>query len=109
MTKTQPHPDADALRQRLKDALPERIGKAMTDYDAFHLGDPPADAKGFAAHHAACRAALAHIDMLTKLLVWANGDEEAPDPSDSTAGVGDLIAQARAAIGEVDDDETDDD
>ena len=53
MTKTQPHPDADALRQRLKDALPERIGKAMNDYEAFHLGDPTADAKVVEDNHTA--------------------------------------------------------
>lgn len=101
-------PDLEALRLRLKDGLPDRIGKALNDYEAFHDEQPPADAKGFAAHQAACRTALAHIDMLTKLLRWAEG-EETVSPDGEAPDMGALIAKARAAVNGLDDNDDEDD
>ncbi|MEO5373164.1 MAG: hypothetical protein H7840_02665 [Alphaproteobacteria bacterium] len=91
-------PDLDALRRQLKGSLPKRIGKAVDSYDGFSTAPPPDDAKGFAAHHAACRAALAHVEMLVKLSRWAEGKEEATSPEGEGEDIDRLIAEARSAI-----------
>lgn len=95
--------DLDGLRERLKGELPGRIAQAIASYDAFAGTEPPLDAKGFAAHHAACKSALAHMDLLVKLARWA-GAEAANGAADDD-GVAHLLAEARAAL----DDEADDD
>lgn len=96
----------DALRQRLKTTLGRRIAEAVKSYDAFSGAPPPDDAKGFTAHHAACRTALAHVDMLVKLARWAEGREAEAEgrPDDD---VGRLIEEARSAIEGLDDDDED--
>ncbi|HBT43267.1 MAG TPA: hypothetical protein DIW51_17730 [Rhodospirillaceae bacterium] len=65
--------------------------KAMADYAAFAAQPAPDDAKGFAGHQAACKAALAHLDAGAKLLVWAEG------PSTSTGDADDLARMIQAA------------
>lgn len=89
--------DGAGLRARLARELPGRIQAALTAYEAFAGADPPADAKAFAAHHAACKAALAHADMLVRLLKWAEG--AAAGPEDRGDDVAALLARARAALG----------
>jgi len=88
--------DIDALRRRLAGALPAGIARALAGYDSFTAGLPPDDPKGFAAWHAAARAALAHVDLLVRLVRWAQGGTsvgaDADDPVEA------LLAQARAAL-----------
>ncbi|TAN78312.1 MAG: hypothetical protein EPN20_01030 [Magnetospirillum sp.] len=91
--------DLAGLRQRLAGILPGRIHAAVAGYEEFTGTVPPADAKGFAAWHAAAKAALAHVDLLVKLARWA--ESETPDGED---GVERLLAQARAALDVLDDD-----
>jgi hypothetical protein len=86
--------DLSALRRRLTLSLPGRIARAVDGYEAFAATPPPDDAKGFAAWHAAAKAALAHIDLLVKLARWAEGRAEAAE----TEGVDSLLAEARAAL-----------
>lgn len=50
--------DIDALRRTVQDSLPERIQAALAGYHRFTAEEPPADSKGFAAWHAAAKAAL---------------------------------------------------
>ncbi|EKV27065.1 hypothetical protein C882_1994 [Caenispirillum salinarum AK4] len=93
--------DLDGLKGVLAARLPARAAAAVADYEAFAGQAPPDDAKGFAAHHAACKAALAHVEAAVKLLRWAAPPEPAataPDPeADDLAR---LIAEARAALSE---------
>lgn len=86
--------DLSALRRRLVQALPGRIAGAVDGYEAFAATPPPDDPKGFAAWHAAAKAALAHIDLLVKLARWAEGRTEIPE----TEGVESLLAEARVAL-----------
>jgi hypothetical protein len=94
------------LRTALAARLPGRIRDLLADYEAFSTaaavsgaegdGEKALDAKGYAAHHAACKAALQHTDMLIKLLRWAEGGEPeapaaGPDPVDR------LLARARTS------------
>ena len=65
----------------------------VEDYRRF-LSDPDADPKAFAARHAACKAALAHLDQIMK--TGGPGEE-------ATAGAGeavedDHLSAARAAM-----------
>ena len=62
-----------ATRAAVKRRLPKLMRKAMADYAAFAAQPAPDDAKGFAGHQAACKAALAHLDAGAKLLTWAEG------------------------------------
>lgn len=57
--------------------------------------------KGFAAHHAACKAALAHVEYAIKLLRWAAPPEPAATTPDTGADdLARLIAEARTALSE---------
>ncbi len=92
--------DINGLRNLLQDALPERVSAALAGYERFTADEPPADAKGFAAWHAAAKAALAHVEVLVKLMRWAEGGGEAErDPAD---GLDRLINQARDALDQLD-------
>ncbi|MEW5726636.1 MAG: hypothetical protein AB1918_02310 [Pseudomonadota bacterium] len=96
--------DLETLRRRLQAALPARIQAALDGYDRFAADEPPADAKGFAAWHSAAKAALAHVEVLVKLARWAEGKAEEPDSGAGT-GLDRLLAEARAALDGLDDDE----
>jgi hypothetical protein len=105
--------DLDDLRRRLRAALPARIDAAVAGYENFTGTAEPADAKGFAAWHAAAKSALAHVELLVKLARWAEGRVEA-EPSGDALGVERLLADARAALdaldtGDGDGDETGED
>jgi hypothetical protein len=98
--------DIETLRSGLRAALPARVRMALDGYERFTGDEPPADAKGFAAWHAAAKAALAHVELLLKLVRWAEGRAEAADPAET--GIDRLLAQARAALTEFDDDPQED-
>lgn len=84
--------DLSGLRARLSATLPDHVAAALAGYEDFTAASPPADSKGFAAWHAAAKAALAHVDLLIKLARWAEGFAEADDGMDR------LLAGARAAL-----------
>ena len=61
------------MRRQIAQFLPEAILTAMKSYQNFcAVTDESEDAKGFSAHHSACKAAIAHIELLTKLAKWAD-------------------------------------
>lgn len=93
------------MQNLLKRRLPKQLRKALADYIDFAGQPPPADAKGFAAHQAACKAALAHLDAGLKLLAWA-GDRSGGGaaPEDDLAR---LIEAAEAAVARAGDDGVD--
>lgn len=90
--------DLDAMRNKLKTSLAKRITQAVASYDGFVTAQPPDDAKGFAAHHAACRAALTHVESLVKLARWAEGREAPASAEGESEDIDRLIAEARSAI-----------
>ncbi len=95
--------DLDLLRQTLAGSLPGHIQAAVAGYEDFTSGPPPGDAKGFAAWHAAAKAALAHVDLLVKLARWAAGGADTSEDD----GVDGLLRQARAALDGLDEEEDD--
>lgn len=92
--------DIEAVRHWARATLPPSIRAALAGYERFTADEPPADAKGFAAWHAAAKAALAHVELLCKLARWAETGAEA-EPED---GLGRLLAEARQALDQLDED-----
>ena len=52
----------------LSEKRTDYLTKAIRDYHLFATQIAPLDAKEFTAHHNACKAALAHILMIQKLI-----------------------------------------
>lgn len=78
----------------------QAIERAIASYHAFAKDEPQStDPKEFAAHHAACKAALAHLDLLLKIAriteTPAPGTGDTPDDRLAT------LAEARVAVGAV--------
>ncbi len=89
----------EEVRSLLAGLLPSLIQSATTSYEVFSSTEEPEDAKGFAAHHAACKAALSHVELLTKLVRWAeNIPEETIIPLSEDEEIAGLLAGARAAL-----------
>jgi hypothetical protein len=75
--------------------------RVLAHYEAFIAaapapGDPP-DAKAFAAHHVACRAALVHLEALIRLSATVGGDGRKEDLRRVAAE----LNRARAALRDV--------
>lgn len=82
----------------------QAIERAIASYHAFAKDEPQStDPKEFAAHHAACKAALAHLDLLLKIARIT--ETPAPGTGDAPDDRLPLVAEARAAVGAVPDDE----
>ncbi|MDJ0386728.1 hypothetical protein QMO56_01265 [Roseomonas sp. E05] len=78
--------------------LQPAIRHVIEDYNAFVARGPAPgahdDAKAFAAHHAAAKAALAHLEHLLKLARAAGAGEDETGLARAAA----LLRQARGAL-----------
>ncbi|MBL4720125.1 MAG: hypothetical protein JKY20_03195 [Alphaproteobacteria bacterium] len=97
---TQKHTKLADIREQCAQDLPGRIDDAFATYRRYIAEPPPGDPKLFSAYQAGAKAALAHIDALTKLARWA----ETPEADIGAGGRGgddgeSLLAAARAAVG----------
>ncbi len=81
-------------RARVASFLPESIARALGSYRRFMEGDVPDDAKGFSAHHTACKVAIAHVELLLKLARWAELPDETVIEADKCAELKAMINQA---------------
>jgi len=88
----------ETVRQSLSDRLPFFMQHVAADYESFCQQEMPEDAKGVAAHHAACKAALSHLEVLTKLTRWADGDPEAPPEETAEDDFSKLVQGAQEAL-----------
>ena len=80
------------IRTQLRDLLPRAIACAIASYQDFSAQDAPDDARKFIAYHNACRAALVHVDTLSKMAKWViQHDPQNPDSDDLQP----LVQQAR--------------
>lgn len=77
----------------LSETWSDYLNKAIKDYHLFAMQASPLDAKEFTAYHNACKAALAHIVMLQKLMQLKDDKKNEPDFFD-------LLEQARKATDE---------
>jgi len=87
--------DLEALRREIAALLPAAMARAVDSYRSFALGDrdEPAQAQDFGRHHGACRAALNHLDALTRLARWASAEPGAAAAVED----GKLLGMAKAA------------
>ena len=86
-----------AFRHSLSAQLPGLLDRTINGYRRFSTVDSPDDVKSFAAHHAGCRAALAHIHLLVSLARWI----ESADGSQREGARDDLdrlLAEAENAL-----------
>ncbi|MFH1805353.1 MAG: hypothetical protein ABID63_10750 [Pseudomonadota bacterium] len=94
------------LRAELLRGLPADIRRVRNAYRrAAQEAALVREARDFAAHQAACKAGLAHLESLIKLLRWA-GEEAEKDRAGGGGSKGGaaepatLIADARTALAE---------
>lgn len=83
------------IRAQLRDLLPRAVRGAVASYQDFSENVTPDDAKQFIVHHNACRAALAHLESLSKLTRWLLAEH--PQPSDRD-DLQPLLLQARHVL-----------
>ena len=78
-------------RAQIAQTLPHAIERAIGSYHHFYDQPTPTDAKEFASHHTACKAAIAHIELLLKLARWA----DLPDECDGSDDLKIMLEQAQ--------------
>lgn len=62
-------------REEIAAFLPHALQTALESYKEFSSQTVPEAPKDFKAHHDACKVAIAHIQLLTKLAEWADIDD----------------------------------
>lgn len=67
-----------ALKTSLKKTLPAKISEVIASYEIFAGRPVPDDAKGFNAHHSACKSAVVHAETLLKLARWTEEGKLSP-------------------------------
>ena len=86
------------MRSCLAALLPEATARAVQSYHQFATQDVLHDSKNFTAHHAACKAALAHLDYLTKLAQWVAKQQPVGTQDDNADDLSVLVQQARLQL-----------
>ena len=86
----------DADDNQLKPLLAV-LGTIVSEYTTFIASQVPEDAKGFAARHAAGKAAVGHVSALSKLLHWSLAATPAQNPEEDRT-MGDMLTAAREAL-----------
>ena len=92
-----------SLKNNLKKILPQKISEVIKSYENFAEHPAPDDAKGFSAHHTACKSAVVHAETLLKLARWTEDDMVSTTETDNT-DIAELLAEAKEE--EEDDDES---
>lgn len=87
-----------ALHEKLQQAVPMAIDKALSSYDEFVRMEQWEDARSFAAYHSGCKAALAHLDYLTKLVKWVREHQKDDVKKNDYEHLQGLINQAQKTI-----------
>lgn len=94
----------DKTRQSVAAFLPEILDRALLSYAAFAAAEAPTEgAKDFAAHHTACKTAVAHIELLIKLARWADLEDAAREAEAQRALIAAELAAAAREAGEEED------
>jgi len=85
----------------ITEQMDDFLVRAVETYRQFSDTAPPSDAKEFAAYQAACKAALAHLEALLKLVrlvtTSTNAESGDGDPAPFNQATK-LIAEARAGL-----------
>lgn len=95
-----------ALKKQLEKTLPEKISKVIESYDNFVEKGIPEDAKGFNAHHTACKSAVTHAKTLMELSKWTEGEFEKEESGKEDDVMNFLLEARRELSGLTNDDES---
>ncbi len=87
-----------SLKKNLQKTLPEKVSQVLESYETFSERPIPEDAKGFSAHHSACKSAVTHAETLLKLAKWTEGETSDNTTSSGTEDILKLLAEARAEL-----------
>ena len=90
--------ELEAYRFELLEKLPSFLGKVTGEYCNFISTQNSNDVKSFAAYQAACRAALAHLQLLIRIAAWVQPSMEGIVSIDDDSELDQLIFDARTAI-----------
>ncbi len=93
-----------ALKTRLRKTLPEKISEVIESYEVFSEQPVPDDAKGFSAHHSACKSAVVHAETLLKLAEWTDAEEITEKSDAGNNKILEILNEAKAEMN--DDDES---
>lgn len=83
---------------------PMAASQALQSYERFAdtLPSSEDDAKAFAAHHSACKAALSHLETLLKMTEWAekhtHADGATSDARAQAKALQKMLGQARGRL-----------
>lgn len=88
----------ETIKRALAEELPRAIERALESYADFSARSFPLDAKEYDAHHKACKAALAHLDALAKLVKWVEDNDTSPQTRDTTTPMQSMLTQARLGL-----------
>jgi len=91
------------MRATIACHLPKAFEAAINSYHQFYGQTPIDDAKSFSAHHSACKAAIAHLQLLIKLADWVEAD--APEDDREIFNTAKLLAQAELSKTDLSEDE----
>ena len=94
-----------ALKKCLKKDPARKGVSGSGELRSFSERPVPEDAKGFSAHHGACKSAVIHAETLLKLAKWT---EDEKNPAATGAPPDDilrLLSEARAELDGFNDDE----
>ncbi len=103
-------PPHEETRKQIARFLPDALAKALTSYHEFMdvdipKGKPKTDeaegqtsASAFERHHKACKAAIAHIELLIKLAEWAQLPDVKADDHNQQIVLSALLQEANAEI-----------
>lgn len=86
------------LKKNLQKTLPEKVSQVLESYETFSERPIPEDAKGFSAHHSACKSAVIHAETLLKLAKWTEDGSAETNASSGTEDILKLLAEARAEL-----------
>lgn len=88
------------LREYVPIKLRESLERAVARYQRFDALCDAEDPKSFSAHQSGCRAALAHIHLLIKLIEWSCSDKCFEPHEKVNSELDQLLSEARFALSE---------
>ena len=88
----------DQSREQIAEFLPEAIRIALNSYQTYSIAGDTTDEAKFKNHHAACKIAISHIDLLLKLARWADLPGEEVENKDQQTILVAAIEEARKEL-----------
>lgn len=87
-----------SMRAQLIEFLPQALATALKAYQSFAKTPVPEEPAAFKSYHEAFKAAIAHIELLTKLAAWADLPDPGAQDSERQVVLGALVERAKAEV-----------